>query len=481
VKVPNARTIVGGVFAYVVLFLAIKDNIRFVVAFKPGTAGLVVVLCVIGTVEALAWWSAERFGEPGHTWLERSVLIRTIVLPPIAVASFLWPTGKGSIIALTVAVLLLGLARVGLFGVRLLEARRAAQREERRERRRAQFDAEGLFAMSWPAASEPEVAASTLLEDACRHLIGAALILLACLTIATNVEAIETGDWRPPPAVRKKVTPHRMPPRKPKQRAPEGRQAPPPSSAGAGSATETSSSVACERIGAVANVEDSTVREVERLFRLAGSGGAIGCPHTVKVRSTPAGPMYWSLSWAPGSSEAGAIVVISPQERPFVALAPAVKPIEALVLAGVRIGAEREFARYYGGQGYVYVILSDAGSWMLTKQEIQTGPLVISPPSVASAIRSTDKQHKRWLWARPPHREGPHDIVYALGEGREGPAVERVHYEPVHGGAWRGPRRHPIPYTAKQNNLPVWELQTWLPEPPAAEVRLEHEIEADEG
>ena len=234
VKMPNARTIVGSVFAYLVLFLAIKDNIRFVVAFKPGTAGLLVVLCVMGTVEALAWWSAERFGEPGHAWLERSVLIRTIVLPPIAVAAFLWPTGKGSIIALTVAALLLGLARVGLFVVRLLEAWRAAQREERRERRRAQLEAEGLLAMSWPAASEPEVAASTLLEDACRHLIGAALILLACLTIATNVEAIETGDWRSPPAVTKKVTPQRTPPRKLKRRPPEGRQAAPPRAAAGG-------------------------------------------------------------------------------------------------------------------------------------------------------------------------------------------------------------------------------------------------------
>ena len=488
VEVPSSRVIVANVLGYLVLVLALKDKIRFISAFKPGTAWLVVALCVIGMVEVVAWHLADRFRGPGHAWLERSVLARIFVLPAIALGAFLWPTGKTSVLVLTVAVLLLGAARVGLFAVRVLEGRRAASRVRHRERRHAQLHAEGLLVVSLTPVAEPQLAQTTLLEDAARHLIGAALILLACLAVATNVEALETGEWKPKPTPPQEAAPKGGPTRKPKGK-PHGKmtgKGPPAfSAAGAGgdAGTESSSvpSTSCEAIQPVPNIAPSTIAEVEKLFRLAGSGGPIGCPHTVKVRSTAAGPMYWSLAWDVGDPEPTAIVVIAPQEKPFVALAPAVKPIEALVLAGQRIGAEREFARYYGGQGYVYFILSETGSWLLTKEEIQTGPLVESPPSVASAVRSADKQHRWWLWPQTPSEANPGDVVYELKASAQGPVVDRVHYDPVHRTAWRGPRDKPIRYVAKQKKLPVWELQTWLPEPPSAELRLEREIEADEG
>jgi hypothetical protein len=485
-QVPSARTIAAQVLGYLALFLTISGKMRFVAAFMPATAWLSVGLCVLGTVEVFAWKKASRFQEPGHAWLERSVLGRALTLPTLATAAFVWPEGKTSVLVITGAILLMASSRLGLFALRLLEEHRAEQRARRRGRRRAQLRADGLLGEAALPRAAPKIAAAGFLEVASRRIIGAALILLTCLAIATDVEAAHTGEWRVPrhPSSGGATTHKTKTKQQPRQQRPAGRgeQHTPGKVGGPGGAnTESSLNLSCETVGPVPNVAPSTIRKLEKLFTLAGGGEAIGCPHTVKVSGTNAGPIYWSLSWLAGNPDATAIAVIAPEQKPFVALAPTVGVIEQLVLTGRPIGAERQFARYYAGKGYVYVILSEIGSTLLTKQELGSGPLVVSPPAVATAIRSSDKQYGRWLWPSAPHGNGRNDIEYDLRLDSEGPILERIHYDPAHGTAWRGPKRRPIRYLAHQKNLPIWELQTWLPEPPQKELRLEREIEANEG
>jgi hypothetical protein len=232
----------------------------------------------------------------------------------------------------------------------------------------------------------------------------------------------------------------------------------------------------------VPSVSALTVQRIERLFTLAGSGGATGCPDTVKIQSTSHGPMFWSLSWQANDPVPTAIVVIAPQEKRFVALGGAVSPIEKLIRAAQPIGAEREFARIYVGLGSVVVILSDEGSTLITQENLAPSePVVASPPAVATAIRSADKEYREWLWPSEPRPAGPDEVVYELKTSAAEPAIEYVHYDLLKRTAWRGSRQHPSPYTAHQENLVVSELQMWMPEPPLQELQLEKEIERDEG
>jgi hypothetical protein len=482
------------VLALIGLFTTISGTrVSFVAVFMPATAWTVVLLCLAGTTEAVASQRAGRLRQPGHVWLERSFVGRTLVLPTVAATALLLATTKASIIAMTATCVLVGVARVVLWRLHVLDRRRLVRHAKRRASIRARLRTEGVPITAAAEPRAPTIPKATLLEIAARRAICTLLLLLVGLAIATNVEATITGRWGSQgPRVThpsggaggRRARGAQAGSGRPVGRrgagATGGGDTTPHGATGAGTTPRST----CPSIETAPNVSSVTIATIERLFTLAGSGsgGAIGCPTTVKVESTSQGPMYWSLSWRSDDPNPTAIAAIAPQQRRFVALAPAVAPIEKLILAHQPIGSEREFARYYAGRhGCVYVLLSDAGSTMITEESIEPGePVVSSPPAVSAAIRSSDQQFALWLWPREPQPSGSAEVVYDLKADAAGPVVERVHYNPTRHTAWRGSPRDPIRYRARQKNLVIGELRTWIPEPAPQELQLEREIERDE-
>jgi hypothetical protein len=486
----QALTLVG-------LLVTVAGNVTFVSALKPGAMLMSLLLCLASALEALAWRRAGRFAEPGRGRLERSLISRAFALPGLTVALLVVAPGELSDVLIASACCALGASRLAFCVLHSNAQHHAARQMQRRRRTRARLEREGIL----DPAGQTQIALMkrpTVLETVVAKAIGALLLLLVGLALATFIEGATSGRWRVAPHIAagnygKAHTNGRdrgaRQDRRGRATTGENRSAPntvPAPLAPTTSSTATAppeSSRPCAAMEPAPEVSATTIREIERLLTLAGSGGAIGCGYTVNVTATSQGPIYWSTSSAPGDTTAtpAAIAVIAPGQRRFVALAPAVSTVEQLIRAGRPIGSEREFARTYAGEGFFYVLLSEAGSTLLTKSSLSaSGPLVVSPPPVASAIRSSDQQFGVWLWPSPPVPIGPHEVLYSLAARERGPIVERIRYDAVRNTAWRGSSRHPIRYVSRQRNLVLWELRAWIPERPMSEVRLEAEIERDE-
>ncbi len=484
VEIPGAGRMALEALVLLGLLLTISGNVRFVSAFMHTTAAMILLLSLAAGMEAFACKRAGRFRQPGHSWLERSLAGQALLLPALFIAALLLPTAKASILAISVCICVLGIWRAAVPLLRRDEQNRFFAHARQREKTLAHLGVEDIA----PATrSETIMAASTamnFLETLARRAGRAIVLLMLGLSVATGVEAAQTGDWRAPSVpVHKAGQLKKLRPRaKRGARTYKGHRTQGNNSGEATKGEASESSVICSEITTAPSVSTVTIREIEGLFRLAGSGGAIGCPRTVNAEETSEGPIYWSLSWQTGQPYATAIAVIAPQERRFVALAPAVAPVQELVRAHRPIGAEREFARYYAGLGCFYVILSQTGSTLVTEENLQPGePTVVSPPAVATAIRSADKQYKHWLWPSSPVAHGPDEMLYVLKKSAASPPIDTIHYDPSDHTAWRGPHNNPIRYSAEQENLVIWELRTWIPEAPPHEIQLEMEIERDEG
>lgn len=480
-NVPGVVTILRDLIAVIALIVGVEATVGFLAAFTHGTQTLAVVLCLLALLEGMLWVSAGRLRGRGQGRLQRSLMARMIALPTIALVATLVPMGKTSVIAISAVACTLGVTRVWLWYVTRRDKRRDGRRRARREQTRALLAEHG---MEMPAAHEwPAAIAVSGVETFTAHLIAALLVLLAGLCIATDVDAALQDSWQPLPQRAAAVKP---PPVKKKhhstQKHEEEQKSSEPSGSEGASGNPPENKAVVKPCGPITNgpgVDGDSITRLEALLTLAGSDGESGCASAANVQDTSAGPMYWAVAHATAGGAATAIAVIAPQQRRFVALAPAVEPIEELIRRGVPIGAEREFGRVYAGEGLLYVILSDQGSTLLSKETLGAETLLVEcPPAVATAIRSADKQ-LGWLWPSPPVRRHG-ELVYKLKTSVHARAREAVHYDPATGTAWRGPVHKPIPYTARQQNLVISELRTWIPEPPAAEIVLEAEIERDE-
>jgi hypothetical protein len=478
VDFPSAPRLLLEVLAFIAELLTISAQVRFVSAFMDATGSIAVLLVLAVVIEAWVLGAAGRFGDADRASLQRFVVVWTIVLPIVAVVAFEITTTEASILAVSGVCWVVGVSRPALFVFRRRCLRRSRARDEERWTR---LSADGVDVPGRLGAPR-RTRRATFLERAIASVICTLLLMMAGTAAAAIIEGVKTGEWRPVPHV-KVVAP---PPDLPRSSERPGKASGKPggtSNNGLSSGNQTPEpQPSCPPIGEVPNVSALIVQRIERLFTLAGSGGATGCPDTVKIRSTSQGPMFWSVSWQADDPVPTAIAVIAPQEKRFVALGGAVPPIEKLIRAGQAIGAEREFARYYVGLGSVVVVLSDEGSTLITQETLAPGePVVAAPPAVATAIRSSDKQHREWLWPTEPRSVGPEEVIYELKTSAAEPAIEDVHYDLRKRTAWRGSRQEPIPYTAHQQNLVISELQMWIPEPPLREIQLEKEIERDEG
>lgn len=480
-------------------FAGLTALVSFVGLFRVIEGVLLGIMFIVALAEYMGWWRKGEVGSGKNRPLEFCVTAQLVVLPFVALAVIAFAPSKFTLLLFSGVFLLLGGVRVWL-NLRCCSAKRAhAKMASPRpvipdEMNLSVGDINESTVQAKPAVW-PLVWEALGYTREIGAVISAIVILTIAVAVTTDTEAAVRGKWIVGPTTKEVEAAEAQKAQKAKEvkeakakaleearvRAKHALEVEAESANGNESSSEVSSTAPehCEKIINTGGAGPSVVLAMEEHFQ--DSPVALGCPRGIRQANSAIGPIYWCVGYLEKAEHPSGIVVMSPGDIYFVAVWPAVEPIEGLLKEKLPLAAPRRFPRYYVGNGSFYLLWSPSGSYILEQETLKNGleavPFKELPPSLATAALSTDKQDKRWLWIRG-HRSVKVDEEAFEFVGPGG-ATETIYFNTVSHVAERGPE--PWRYPARQENLNIEELLNWRGAISPREERFETELEKAEG
>jgi hypothetical protein len=132
-----------------------------------------------------------------------------------------------------------------------------------------------------------------------------------------------------------------------------------------------------------------------------------GCPSRLHLSHTHYGLFAYTLGKRPASTETPSIAVDSTRFGPALFLAPAVRPVLALVRRFRIVGGIHRFG---AGSGQFYPVQTPAGTYILIRRETGTErvatPYMVLPPVVAQAWSLAITRSQAFFWPVPKESGG---------------------------------------------------------------------------
>jgi hypothetical protein len=133
-----------------------------------------------------------------------------------------------------------------------------------------------------------------------------------------------------------------------------------------------------------------------------------GCPGRLHISRTSYGLFAYALGKRPGSTETPSIAVDSTHFGPALFLAPAVRPVLALIRRFRIVGGIHRFG---SGSGQFYPVQTPIGTYILIRSETGSTervatPYILVPPVVAQAWSLAMTRSQAFFWPVPKESEG---------------------------------------------------------------------------